>query len=295
MDESSADLTVAQVQRILNLFPGVRRVVLHGIGEPLLNAELPTIIRLVKSHGAHVLFNTNGLLLHGRVAREIAASGLDELRVSIDAGSPEIYEKVRGANGFDRIVENLRAFTEHTRDLAHDTPAVSLWLTGMKTNVGEITALVQLAHDVSVREVYLQRLVYSERGLAAEREALHGRAASEDLDEIRRAAALAEELGVALRGSGEATSSTVLGGEPQTYKDCRRPWTLMYVTANGNVLPCCIAPFTGAPYGELVLGNILSEAPETIWNGPRYQAWRRSMTSDTPPAACAGCGVGWSL
>lgn len=295
MDESSADLTVAQVQRILGLFPDIRRVVLHGIGEPLLNAELPQIIRLVKSHGAHALFNTNGLLLRGRVAREIAASGLDELRVSIDAGSPETYEKVRGAKGFDRIVENLRWFSEYTRELTHDSPVLSLWLTGMKTNVGELTALIQLAHDLRVHEVYLQRLVYSERGLAAESEALHGRAAGEDLDEIRRAVALAGDLGVVLRGSGEATSSTVLGGEPQTYKQCRRPWTLMYVTANGNVLPCCIAPFTGVPYGELLLGNILSEAPETIWNGPRYQAWRRSMMSETPPAACAGCGVGWSL
>jgi radical SAM protein with 4Fe4S-binding SPASM domain len=69
----------------------------------------------------------------------------------------------------------------------------------------------------------------------------------------------------------------------------------MYVTANGNVLPCCIAPFTGVPYGEIVLGNLFTDVAETIWNGPRYRDWRRRMLSDKPPAACEGCGAGWSL
>lgn len=295
MDEASADVTVSQVERILGLFPGVRRVVLHGIGEPLLNRDLPAIVALVKARGAYALFNTNGLLLRGRTAEAIAASGLDELRVSIDAASPETYAEVRGANGFDRIVRNLGAFSEVKRRLHSASPQVSLWITGMKTNVGELPALVQLAHDLQVREVYLQRLVYSDRGMASASEALFGRSAGEALDEVRRASALADELGVVLRGSGEATSNTVIDGPLQTYRQCRRPWTLMYVTANGNVLPCCIAPFTGVPYGDLVLGNIFNETPELIWNGPRYRAWRSSMMSDIPPAACAGCGVDWSL
>ena len=40
----------------------------------------------------------------------------------------------------------------------------------------------------------------------------------------------------------EILEAAALTEQPaQTYRDCRRPWTLMYVTANGNVLPCCIA------------------------------------------------------
>src|SRR5260370_20211443 len=63
MPEDDADLTPDGVRRILSQFPTVRRVVLHGIGEPLLNRELPEIIGAAKERGAHVLFNTNGLLL----------------------------------------------------------------------------------------------------------------------------------------------------------------------------------------------------------------------------------------
>lgn len=294
MDEDPADLTAGDVSRILELFPRVRRVVLHGIGEPLLNPDLPEIIAQVKAHGAYGLFNTNGLLLRGRIAEKIRTSGLDELRVSMDAASPEIYAQVRGTNGFDRIVRNVQAFIAGG---AADVPRarVSLWLTGMKVNVGELTGLVQVAHDIGVRDVYLQRLVYSERGLAAASEALFGRSEGADADEIVRAETLARELGIVLRGSGEATTAALTEQSAQTYRDCRRPWTLMYVTANGNVLPCCIAPFTGTPYGDLILGNIFVDTPEQIWNGAHYQAWRRAMLSDAPPAACAGCGVAWSL
>lgn len=296
MDEVAADLTVSQVKRILDCFPDVRRVVLHGIGEPLLNRELPEIIAAVKGRGAYALFNTNGLLLRGTVARAIAASGLDELRVSMDAASPRTYTRVRGADGFDRIIRNLRRFVDLKRRLEVTGPSVSLWITGMKTNIRELAALVELAHEIGASEVYLQRLVHSERGLAAESEALYGRATPDDLEAVRTAEARAEELGVTLRGSGEASAGALLPAQRVgTYRDCRRPWSLMYVTAHGNVLPCCIAPFTGVPYGDILLGNLFTEAPETIWNGARYRAWRRRMLSERPPAACAGCGAAWSL
>ena len=296
MDEDPADLAVEQVDRILDCFPGVNRVVLHGIGEPLLNRALPEIISAVKQRAAYALFNTNGLLLRGTVAAAIASSGLDELRVSVDAASPETYELVRGADGFDRIIQNLRDFSDVKRRVRAPGPKVSLWITGMKSNVRELPALVQLAHEIGVGEVYLQRLVYSERGLAAADESLYERAELDDLEAIRKAEALATTLGVTLRGSGEASSGGLLATSgTATYRDCRRPWSLMYVTANGNVLPCCIAPFTGVPYGEIVLGNLFTDAAETIWNGPRYREWRRRMLADKPPSACEGCGAGWSL
>ena len=296
MDEDPADLSLPQVRAILDCFPGNERVVLHGIGEPLMNRALSAIIAEVKGRGAYALFNTNGLLLRGRVARNIAMSDLDELRVSIDAASPETYQVVRGADGFGRIVDNLRAFANTTRALGVAGPKVSLWITGMKANVKELTSLVELAHETGVGEVYLQRLVYSDRGMAESSQALYGQACPDDLEAIRAAESRAAELGVVLRGSGEATSGDLLGAQHEpTYQDCRRPWSLMYVTANGNVLPCCIAPFTGVPYGDIVLGNLFVDSVETIWNGPRYRAWRSRMLSETPPAACVGCGAGWSL
>jgi radical SAM protein with 4Fe4S-binding SPASM domain len=297
MPEESADLTLAQAERILDQVPVIDRVVLHGIGEPLLNSELPEIIRSLKTRGAHVLFNTNGLLLRGRISDPLIESGLDELRVSVDSATPETYKAIRGIDGLERIFENLHHFADAKARLQSAHPTVSLWITGMKTNVLELPELVRRAAEIGVSEVYLQRLVYSGRGSAVEEQTLFHNANAGDIEAVRRAEALARELGVALRGSGEATASAFLADEPDvfSFSDCRRPWSLMYVTANGNALPCCIAPFTGVPYEDIVLGNVFSQSIEEVWNGPQYQEWRRRMQSSEPPAACAGCGACWSL
>jgi radical SAM protein with 4Fe4S-binding SPASM domain len=297
MPEASADLSLEQVQRLLDQLPVVRRVVLHGIGEPLLNRSLPEIVRAAKARGARVLFNSNGLLLKGRILRPLIESGLDELRVSVDSAEPETYEAIRGVDGLERIFTNLSGFAGTKRSLQSETPAVSLWITGMKQNVRELPDLVQRAAGMGITEVYLQRLVFSGKGSAVEEQALFRRADSDDLAAVTEAQTLAKTLGVRLRGSGEASAAASLteAEADVPYQACRRPWSLMYVTANGNVLPCCIAPFTEMPYDDMVLGNVFEEKLEDVWNGPRYQDWRRRMLGDRPPPACAGCGSNWSL
>ncbi len=298
MAEAFHDLSWERFIEITDQFTKIRRVVLHGIGEPLLNPDLGRMIRHLKVRGAYVLFNSNGLLLRGRKARDLASSGLDELRVSIDGGTPETYREVRGVDGFDKILGNLRRFAELKRALGVEAPRVSLWVTGMKTTVGDLPELVRVAAANNIREVYLQRLVYSERGIATRDQALFGRAADDDRQAVDEALRLAENLGVTLRGSGELGPAGLVdrraaGDAP--WRGCHRPWRLMYVTSNGNVLPCCIAPFTDAPYRGIVLGNLQRGAVADVWDGDAYRAWRGAMLSGEPPAACKGCGVEWSL
>ena len=298
MGEPSADLAPEEFYRLTDQFPRLRRVVLHGIGEPLLNPHLPEMIRHLKGRGAHVLFNSNGLLLRGRWPAALVESGLDELRVSIDGASPATYKTVRGADGFRRILANLRLVDAAKAERGAQQPKVSLWMTGLRANVGDLPELVRTAARIGVREVYLQRLVYSERGLASSEEALYGRAGERERQAVAEAERLAAELGVTFRGSGEVRpAEQIAGGDGPNAprRACLRPWKLTYLTANGQALPCCIAPFTGAPYASIVLGNVRAQSVAEVWNGERYQAWRRRLLSEDPPAACLGCGADWSL
>lgn len=300
MAERFHDLGWERFLAITDQFPHLRRVMLHGIGEPLLNPDLGRMIRHLKGRGTYVLFNSNGLLLRGRKARDLAGSGLDQLRISLDGGTPETYRAVRGVDGFDRILANIRRFEALKRALGVENPRVSLWITGMKTTIGDLPQLVRVAAASNVREIYLQRLVFSERGLATSEQALWGRAGAAERAALGEAERLAADLGVSLRGSGELgpaglvhTDHPAEGDAP--WRGCHRPWRLMYITANGNVLPCCIAPFTNAPYREIVMGNLDRLPAEAVWNGEAYRHWRKAMLEGAPPIACAGCGVEWSL
>jgi MoaA/NifB/PqqE/SkfB family radical SAM enzyme len=298
MGEQPADLTLNEFQRVTAQFPRLRRVVLHGIGEPLLNPHLPAMVAQLKQRGAYVLFNSNGLLLRGRWPGNLIESGLDELRVSIDGATPETYRTVRGADGFRRILANLRLVATAKAERGASNPKVSLWMTGLRSNVGDLPELVRTAARIGIGEVYLQRLVYSERGLASRDEALYGRAGEAEARAVAEAERLAVELGVTFRGSGEVLPAEQIAGSDGANaprRACQRPWKLSYLTANGQALPCCIAPFTGAPYGSIVLGNVRAQSVAEVWNGERYRAWRRALLSETPPAACMGCGADWSL
>ena len=69
----------------------------------------------------------------------------------------------------------------------------------------------------------------------------------------------------------------------------------MYITANGSVFPCCIAPFSAENLPSITLGNAFDEPLVTIWNNEPYQHFRRALLSDEPHQCCRGCGAQWSL
>jgi MoaA/NifB/PqqE/SkfB family radical SAM enzyme len=297
--EPPGDMSWELFTGIVDQFPRIARVVLHGVGEPLMVRALPRMIRYLKDRGTYVLFNTNGTLLTRRKGQELIDSGLDELRVSLDAAEPHAFELVRGRDMFARIVRNIRAFRATQRELAIERPRVSLWLTGLRETVAQLTDFVRLARDIDVAEVYLQRLVYfpEGQGLARPESALFAGGDDDEGRLVAEAEALACELGIKFNASGAADPATSLTQqeEARPWSLCRRPWTLMYFTAHGRAIPCCIAPFSLRGYDNFTLGDATQQSLRDIWNGPRYQDFRSALLSDAPPRACASCGLRWSL
>jgi len=304
--EPPADMSWELFTRIVDQVPDLNRAVLHGVGEPMLVKDLPRMVRYLKERGAYVLFNTNGTVLSERNGRALIEAGLDELRVSLDAATRESYLAVRGKDYFTRILRNVRAFRQMQEREGHAKPRVSAWLTGLKETLHELPAFVRVAAETGVKEVYLQRLVYFDEGsigLARPDQALYEQMDREQAVILEEAEAVAHELGLTFSASGAATEPGMSlkrqdgGGssEGSPWSLCRRPWTVMYFTANGRALPCCIAPFSQRGYENYTLGDATQETLRSIWNGPAYTEFREALLSDRPPQACANCGLRWSL
>jgi MoaA/NifB/PqqE/SkfB family radical SAM enzyme len=296
--EPPADLTLAQVKAIAEQFPVLERVVLHGIGEPLLNREIFEIIAYLKSRAATVLFNSDAISLTRTRALKLIASRLDEYRVSMDAATPETYRRLRGVDQFDRVVGNVRRLVELEQAQSQAAPRVSLWFTAARVNLRELPAFVRLAASLGVAEVYVQRLVFNELGLARAENALHGRLRQEEQELLAQTEELARALGLVLHASGLTTPLASLNGQAEgarPWAGCQRPWTVSYVTANGNVLPCCISPWVARDYQALVLGHAFAVPFADIWNGERYRRFRTDFESESPPDPCRGCGLLWSI
>lgn len=298
--EPEADMSWDLFTRIVDQMPNIARVVLHGVGEPMLVKELPRMIRHLKDRGAYVLFNTNGTLLTVKKGRELAETGLDELRVSLDAADAKTFLLVRGRDYFNRIVRNVRAFRDMQVKEGLERPKVSLWLTGLKETLEQLSAFVKVAHDIGVGEVHLQRLVFFESdaiGLAHPDQALFERLTETGAHHIEAAEALARSYGMVFSASGasEPEASLKKVDDRNPWSLCRRPWTTMYFTANGRSLPCCIAPFSQRGYENYTLGDATQQSLREIWNSPSYQGFRTALQSDAPPKSCMNCGLRWSL
>ncbi len=297
--EPPADMSWELFTRIVDQVPNVARVVLHGVGEPMLVKHLPRMIRYLKDRNTYVLFNTNGTLLNPKKFPEIVATGLDELRVSLDAADRKSYAQVRGKDFFDRIVRDVGKFTTYLRETGANKPLVSLWLTGLKETVAQLPDFVRLAARMGVHEVHLQRLVFDATGygMARAESSLFETTQQEEQAAIDAAQALANELGVVLDASGatEPGLSLQRQADDKPWATCRRPWSLMYFTAHGRALPCCIAPFSARGYDSYTLGDATQQTLREIWNSPTYRDFRTRLLGDTPPAPCQGCGLRWSL
>ncbi|HEY7833675.1 MAG TPA: radical SAM protein [Ktedonobacterales bacterium] len=303
--EADRDLTYDEVRAISDQLPALDRVVLHGLGEPLMNPELPRIVAHLRQRGAHVLFNTNALLLNEKRGRALIEADLSELRISMDGATPATYARVRGVNekALPHIAANLKRFTALQREMGATRPAASLWFTAMRENIEELPLVVDLADATGVREVYVQRFIYFGKGLAQEDQALFARAHERELAIIRAAEERCRALGIRFRATGAASPAEYLArGErlgdehaARPWAGCQRPYTLAYITAHGNVYSCCFAPFHPGRASERLLGNVFEQPLAAIWNGARYRAFRAAFESDSPWDQCAGCGSKWSL
>ena len=295
--EPPADLTFERMVEIGDQLPVLERLVLHGVGEPLLNRDLPRMIAYGVRRGAHVVFNTNGILLDERRGDAVTAAGLDDLRVSFDAATPETYRRIRGADVLPRIVRNVAAFTARRARRGEPAPRVTIWATAVRENLDELPALVRLAGELGVAGVNLQRLVFNGVGLAVAEQSVYRDLTARQDEVLAECAAAAAEAGITITGSGGTDGEGAVKGDPvpMAWLSCRRPWKVLYVTAHGTVLPCCISPFTTTETGSLSLGNVIHEGVPGVWNGPAMREFRTRHQSEHPPEPCRPCGSEWSL
>jgi MoaA/NifB/PqqE/SkfB family radical SAM enzyme len=90
---------------------------LYGFGEPLLNPSLPDMIKLLKNKiCCEVLVTTNGVLLTPELNRKLVDSGVDAVRVSVNAVSEEAYCRITGVQvDYEKFLRNIENLYEYSR------------------------------------------------------------------------------------------------------------------------------------------------------------------------------------
>ncbi|MFY9750669.1 MAG: radical SAM protein [Methanoregula sp.] len=123
-----------------------RFVTLHGWGEPLMNQDLPRMVRYAAGHRKSVNFTTNATLIHEKVDA-LLASGLDAIAFSL----PDI----------DRctpiIAENISRFVAERAKRGQKKPETCINIAIMEENLDQLDRMLAMVRDFGVDTVVFER------------------------------------------------------------------------------------------------------------------------------------------
>lgn len=275
----------------LERFPYVH---LTGYGEPLMSPHVVDYIKAVRHAGARPVFTTNGLLLKGKLARRILEERIDCISVSIDAGTPQTYEEVRGRGTFPQLLETLREFRDLRREIHPETYMVWVFIL-MRSNYTELPKALEYAKQLGFNRLIAKHL---ECALTREgfKEALFDTGyvpppEPELIEDLEKVFAQCREI------AGNEIEFIVHPYQMQTDGMCLvQPVTNVVVDYHGNVSNCCYLmdletrPYMDPPPPDHgVMGNLYHQTLDEILQSPRHIQFQRDWMEGRIPEICEGC------
>lgn len=109
---------------------GAKSIILTGGGEPLLHPKLLEIVDVIRENGLPWALFTNGILLSAAMARELLSRKPRFLRVSVDAGDPDLYNATYAASAgtFEQVVANVEMAARIAAEMGSSSFGVSFSL-----------------------------------------------------------------------------------------------------------------------------------------------------------------------
>jgi radical SAM protein with 4Fe4S-binding SPASM domain len=277
-DKQPAALTRDTLIQILDRIPHVARVKLQGMGEPLLNKNLISMLQAGEERGIKMFFHTNGSIGDPEKAAQLVRLKHTQIMYSIDGATAETFERVRPGSKFDRIIENILTLTK-LRDLQSKL-SVSAWTVITQNNIRELAQIVRLAKRLGLDRIVIQPQLTN---WGKDKMLAHTDAIQVETESDVFTAQLAEAQAIA---AAEGIDFAVNESNRFTRKSpCACAWNSTYIAANGDVVPCSVI----ADSDIVKMGNVFETDFKEIWNSPAYQALREQITNHDLPEYCKHC------
>ncbi len=252
-----------------NHFAHAAHVTFCGFSEPLMNPDVPELVRVARSLGKQVNLATNGMLLTPGLATELVAAGLDDVALSFDTTDSRAFHLIRGVDRWSSVVANLRALRAAI-DRAGAPLRIELHAVVSGHTLGEVETLVRFAAAEGVQLVtFIREMPFAGQDVTD----LWRDFAAMDWTAV---AELARDLGVALSFTDPRVDAAV---------GCYWASAHSYVSIEGDVSPCQVASADPAAR----FGNVREASFSSIFAGERYAAFRHAVARGELPPACRGC------
>ena len=224
-------------------------------GEPLLNKDLPLMIREAHDAGLYTIVSTNAQAMTPELAQALVAAGLDRIIISMDGLTQESYSAYRVGGSLDQCKAAIR-WLQKAKSAGL---TIELQVLRLRSNEHEWRAFRK-----EYKTLGADRLVFKTAQLYDYR---HGHPLMPSEPRYRRYEQHADGLWY----------RKPLG------KGCFRVWSGVVIAANGDVLPCCYDKNHAHAYGNLRTASL-----RELFSGPKAQAFRAQALLQNPEI-CKEC------
>jgi PqqA peptide cyclase len=270
---SLPELPLADWQRVFREAEalGVVQVHLTG-GEPLVRADLASLVVSARATGLYTNLVTSGLPRTPKRFEQLRLAGLEHVQLSVQAPDAARSDRIAGRRAFAdklRVLEEIQA----------TGMALTLNVVLHRDSIDEVDAIIELASRLGVRRLELAHAQY--HGYA-----LHNRdvllPSAEAVERARRSVRAARS-----RLDGMMTITHVLpdyhSGRPRA---CMDGWgrSYIHVSPDGTAAPCHAA----TSIAGLPRENVRDHSVAWLWNdSPTFNAFRGSAWMSEPCRTCA--------
>jgi len=143
------DLSDRRRDEILELLPTLMSFGVSGPGEPLMNRNFLQLLHHISDRAyTSLLLNltTNGTLLTPELLARNGNVRWGSVRISLNAGSAETWERMTGKPYFDRVMTNLEALCA-LRERSARPFTITLSLVLGSVQMGDFSKFAQIVHD----------------------------------------------------------------------------------------------------------------------------------------------------
>lgn len=272
---SNKEMSLEQIEHILDEIPSLRKINFCGLGEPFCHRQFFEILELCKARRKKVTFVTNGVLMTEKNIKKLPEN-IHLIHVSLDTYDTKEYKEIRGTN-LDKTVENIKRLHKLRPDIR-----IVLNCILMKKTLVNYHNLLKLAKDVDAEVCMLNLQVFWEGG--QKEQVFEMPHLKEKLLDFKHKA---EKLGVRY----------TLRSVCPIKAPCKLPFTEPYINIDGDIYPCSYVwvdrvherPYfkewlldeaITVPQYEFVMGNIFRDKFRDIWFSSAYQKLRSKLKNN---------------
>jgi radical SAM protein with 4Fe4S-binding SPASM domain len=276
------DLSLDDLKTLIDEQYGLVEVKLQGLGEPTMQGD-PYFEMISYIRAKHIWVRTasNASLLHLKNNyKKLIDSGVNEIQISIDGATADVFEKIRPGSTFEQVVENCSLLNAYAN--VRRRRVTKAWCVVQRSNFHQLEDIAVLVSEMGFKDLVFAFDIVNwgqdMRGSVSEQQGVTHLMTQELCQTLLT---VGKDLGL------KVTFWMNLSKYDLASRDSLCPWPFerAVVTSDKRIVPCCKI----AVPEHYELGREPGEPLQDVWQSEEYTNFRQMHLDGNLPEVCKEC------